>query len=162
MKGIRIRQFAKNDILALKELIHFTVKKCYPACYVSEVIDFYLDYHSEKELLRKSEEGCILVATLDNKLVASGYLLGEELGGVYVHPEYQGQGVASHMMEALLALAVEKNLSSVWLESTPLALELYKKFGFVVEEERVMYVENNAPLPYYHMVKTRLEGVNSF
>lgn len=153
MNDISLRFFNQSDLQAVVQLIHQTVRVCYPSCYAQEVVDFFIDYHKEEEIIRKAEEGKLLLAFKCNVLVATGYLIGEEVGGVYVHPDHPNQGVAPVMVNALLKEAKKKGLNSVWLESTPIALKLYQKLGFSIDEECVMYVENDTPLPYYHMVK---------
>lgn len=153
VSGILIRAVELLDLDLLVELIHTTIKTCYPSCYRQEVIDFFIDYHSSAEVERKAKEGVLLVAIEGEKPIASGYLVGKEIGGVYVHPSFQKKGIAKLMVRALLREAEKQNLQSVWLESTPIALRLYESLGFQLDEEKVMFVENNAPLPYYHMVK---------
>ena len=150
---IVISQFYGDQVNELKSLIHSTVKQCYPICYAPEVVSFFLDYHSTDELLRKAKEGTILVAFKNSLLVATGYLVNKELGGVYIHSEYQKQGIGRKMVKKLLQVAKERKLDSIWLDSTPFAVELYKQFGFHVAEEKVMYVEGNVPLAYYYMEK---------
>ena len=153
MIDVSFRLFKKSDLHSVVELMHHTIQVCYPACYKQEVIDFFIDYHKPEEIIRKAKEGKILLAFTDNQLVATGYLVNTEIGGVYVHPNYQHKGIAQKVVEALIHEAKITNLNSVWLESTPIAVKLYKKLGFALDEECIMYVENNTPLPYFHMVK---------
>ena len=151
-----IKQFSGNEVNELISLIHSTIIKCYPLCYAPEVISFFLEYHSSEELLRKAREGIILMSYKNDKLIATGYLVESELGGVYVHPGYQKKGVGRQMVQKLLEIAGKKKLTSVWLDSTPFAVELYKQFGFTVIEEKVMFVDGNVPLDYYYMKKELL------
>lgn len=151
--GITIKHFHKKELHQLIQLIHLTIKRCYPECYAQEVVDFFINYHSSEELLRKAEVGKLVVGYKGDVLIASGYFVEGEIGGVYIHPGYQQQGFAKEIVTFLLDLAKKEGSNSVWLESTPLALKLYKQLGFYVDEERVMYVGNNTPLPYYHMRK---------
>lgn len=154
-----IKPFSIKDIDDLVELVHTTVKNCYPICYEPEVVEFFIEYHKPQELNRKAGQGSVLLAFRENSLVATGYLVENEIGGVYVHPNFQKQGIGSQIIENLLKLAIEKRLNSVWLDSTPFAVSLYKKFGFNIIEERVDYVKDGVPLEYYYMKKALLYSV---
>ena len=94
-----------------------------------------------------------MVAFEKDELIASGYLVENEIGGIYVHPGKHHKGIGQKMLHALLLEAENQKLSSVWLESTPIARKLYENSGFEVVEEKIMYVKNNTPLPYFFMQK---------
>ena len=49
--------------------------------------------------------------------------------------EYRGQGVGSAMLTRLIEEARKKGLSQVFLHAQTHALDFYKKFGFVSDEE---------------------------
>lgn len=56
-----------------------------------------------------------------------------ELTKMAVSPEFQGRGIANHLMRACIAYAYEVSASNVFLESHRSlgpALSLYRKFGF--------------------------------
>jgi GNAT superfamily N-acetyltransferase len=146
-----IKKFSDKDINQLQELIHDTIKCCYPSVYSQEVVDFFIDYHSSDGLLKKSLAGIILIGFIGNRIVATGYLFEHEVGGIYVHPDYQKRGFGKQLLMHLLDEARKKELSYVWLDSTPLAKSMYLKAGFKVVEEKVMTVENNMPLDYFYM-----------
>jgi GNAT superfamily N-acetyltransferase len=153
LNSLEIKEFKKSDLSRLTCLIHETILQCYPSCYPPEVVEFFIDYHRESEILRKAEEGTVLLAFLQEKLVGCGYLLNDEVGGIYIHPDYQKQGFGKELLNQLLAKAKELALKNVWLDSTPIAKKMYLDAGFVIQEEKVMYVENNAPLEYSYMTK---------
>jgi ribosomal protein S18 acetylase RimI-like enzyme len=146
-------EFSEKNIQELTSLIQLTIKKCYPECYSPRVIDFFIEYHNPKELLRKATEGSMLLAFNNNKLVASGYLVENELGGLYVHPDYQNQGIGRQMVQQLINQAYCNKLDSVWLTSTPLAVKLYEQEGFKTIEEKEMVLEGGESLAYYYMRK---------
>ncbi|MFT3744902.1 MAG: GNAT family N-acetyltransferase [Pyrinomonadaceae bacterium] len=57
-----------------------------------------------------------------------------ELTKMAVSPEFQGMGIANHLMESSLDYAAKSGATSVFLEShrsLQPALALYRKFGFV-------------------------------
>lgn len=83
--------------------------------------------------------GQIFMALVDGKaagtvaMIPSGdYVL--ELTKMAVSPEFQGRGIANHLMRACIDLARARGTQIVFLEShrsLQPALALYRKFGFV-------------------------------
>lgn len=57
-----------------------------------------------------------------------------ELTKMAVDPEFQGRGIANHLMKACIELAFKSGASTIFLETNsklPAAIALYRKFGFV-------------------------------
>lgn len=147
---IEIHEASEADYPEIQRLIHATVDVCYPAIYAPEIIRFYHQYHSLNEIKRRASEGVFLILRHDGLMKATGFLTGEEMGGLYVHPDYQRQGLGTAIIRQLLEIAVKQNLSRIWLDATPYAKPLYEKLGFRVTRTAVMYIENN-PLDYFKM-----------
>jgi [ribosomal protein S18]-alanine N-acetyltransferase len=86
------------------------------------------------------------VARVDGKM--AGYLCGEviidegHILNLAVHPEHQGKGIASHLIQEMLGIMRERNCRSVFLEvriSNEQARHIYEKFGFALLGERKDY-----------------------
>ena len=138
------------DVLA--NLISYTIITCYPSVYSREVVDFFLSYHSKSELKLKVEKAEFICGFIGDDIIATGYLNNEEIGGVYVHPDFQRRGYGRIIVQELLTRARIRKLDFVWLDSTPLAYKLYLDLGFILQDELIEYVgENNIPLKYYKM-----------
>jgi GNAT superfamily N-acetyltransferase len=147
---IEISTFNPEDIDKLQSLIHLTIKTNYPSVYAPEIVDFFLDYHSKDEIIARSQKALILVLKKSDIIVATGFLLDEELGGVYVHPDHQKLGLGRIIVVNLLNNARAKGLKRIHLDSTPIAKKLYENLGFIVTEEVVQMV-GKVPLPYFKM-----------
>lgn len=91
--------------MPLLHLIHNTVDLCYSGVYPPLAVQFFKEYHSEKEIVRRSEVGTILVALHDGHLVAAGALVENEITGVFVSPSMQGMGLGRMIMKELESLA---------------------------------------------------------
>ena len=87
----------------------------------------------------------VVVATVDQKLVGSGYALVRTaasyktpaqyayLGFMYVEPEYRGQGINQKIMNHLFAWAKQQGLSEIQLDvyaQNESAIKAYTKVGF--------------------------------
>ena len=132
--------------------MHHTISVCYPAIYPLEIVRFFLDYHSEKEILRRASSGTILVLIFDGVIRATGFLDGEELGGVYVHTEYQRRGFGTEIVNNLLRIASNGKQQYVRLDATPIAKSMYEKLGFKMVSPAVQMV-GEVPLRYFKMEK---------
>lgn len=153
ISDIFLCSYHEKYFYSLTDLIHNTIKKCYPQCYSEEVVDFFLGYHSKKELRQKTSKGFFVLAIFNKNVVGCGYLLNDEIGGLYVHPEHQSVGIGSLILDQLIKMAKENKLKAIWLDATPISKNIYLNRGFNLIEKKVMYVGNNAPLEYFYMVK---------
>ncbi|MBN2484867.1 MAG: GNAT family N-acetyltransferase [Bacteroidales bacterium] len=146
--------FAPYMLDEVHKLITHTITVVYPGFYCNDVVGFFLNYHSKGELKSKAGKGVFLVGFYENAPVVTGYLVGNELGGVYVNPYRQRSGYGAAMVDRLTDIARQKGLGHVWLHSTPPAVNFYYRLGFNLKQELVDYVgPNNAPLPYFLMEK---------
>jgi len=88
---------------------------------------------------------CLVVAELDNKVIASGYARIDKarhflnyahhayLGFMYVLPEYRGKGINKLIIDTLKDWATSRGLSELRLEvyyENISAIKAYEKFGF--------------------------------
>ena len=147
-----IRRFRKEDLRASVELIHTTIKLCYPSVYPPEVVNFFLEYHSADQLLLKAAKGELYLITEGENIIGTGYLIKDEIGGVYIHPEEQKKGYGKKIMEYLIRIAVNKGLERIWLDATPLSKPLYDHMRFTLVRKACDMI-GDQPLDYYVMEK---------
>jgi len=84
-------------------------------------------------------DGAFLVTCCDGKIIGTGALRRMddttcEIKRVWLMPQFHGQGLGYHMMQALLALAREKGYSKARLKTNPVsnqrAYQFYLRLGF--------------------------------
>lgn len=136
----------------MKTLIHYTISVCYPAIFPEEVVHFFLDYHSKKQIRHRANSGIVLVLIYEDRIRATGFLDGEELGGVYVHPDYQRMGFGTAVVEHLLTAARKKMQKYIRLDATSIAKPMYEKMDFKLVSPAVQMV-GKIPLHYFKMEK---------
>ena len=61
------------------------------------------------------------------------------LMNIYTAPEYRRKGIATRIVEMLIADAREKGAGSVMLEATEMGARLYRKMGFAEAEGYMRY-----------------------
>lgn len=74
-------------------------------------------------------------------------IVGEgHITNIAVHPDCRNKGIASKLLDEIIACAKKRNIKSLTLEvrkSNIAAISLYKKFGFVEYGIRKGYYEDN-------------------
>ena len=76
------------------------------------------------------------------------------IANVAVHPDFQGQGIASAMTAAALENIKKRGARSAWLQvnaQNPNAIQLYKKFGFVERARRTTWHSSQHGAPKIEM-----------
>lgn len=143
----KIKEFQLEEV---RILIHKTISDCYPKIYAPEVVNFFLDYHSLEEIKRRQSIGLMVVLIENKVLLGTGFLVDDELGGAYIHPDHQGKGMGTAIIKYLVDEARKLGLKRVWMDATPLAQPLYTKLGFNIVSPMVQMVDN-VPLNYFKM-----------
>lgn len=151
LKDITIKECMPDEVSRIRDLIHTVIKECYPKVYPQSVVKYFLFYHDSLHTLENIENGYTIALYYKDKLIASGNLKEDSIGGVYVLPEYQKRGYAKIIVERLLDKARKQELKKVILDSTLIAKKLYDSLGFTTVEEMSMEMENGEMLDYYHM-----------
>jgi putative acetyltransferase len=69
----------------------------------------------------------------DGKVVGFIGMMDNEVGGIFVHPDYQGQGVGRTMMDHVATMHDELVLSV--FKANPIGRRFYDAYGFKIEHE---------------------------
>lgn len=139
---VQVRLLQEEDILAL-----------YKALYREEKA--HLFWERCRQLLKRLEAGSTypVIALCKGKVVGRAHLISYphlvEVAEVMVVPAYRRQGIATLLIQTLLAIAQQKGATSVDIgteEDNVPALTLYQKLGFREKSRR----EVPAPFPPYY------------
>lgn len=102
----------------------------------------------EKELTNKFAK--YIVIKLNTLVIGYGgmWIILDEghITNIAVHPEFRKIGAGKKIIEGLISICKEKNISSLTLEvraSNYIAKKLYTKFGFIEEGIRKNYYNDN-------------------
>ncbi|PIF71627.1 GNAT family N-acetyltransferase [Flavobacterium sp. 2] len=83
--------------------------------------------------LEENNSGFHFGVFIEDKLVSivSCFIVGEEMQfrKLATLEEYQGKGIASHLLKHILQFAKEKNLNKVWCNARSNKKSFYEKFG---------------------------------
>lgn len=74
---------AKADLVSeIYELIHRTIEEIYTKYYSDEAVRFFLEFHSEENILKDISDGKVYAVTLGQDVIAtgrSGYVFGSQI-----------------------------------------------------------------------------------
>jgi GNAT superfamily N-acetyltransferase len=148
--GIHIRRAALEDIDELIKLRIELLKEVgnlWSEDDAPVLIEATQRYFSEKI---PAGEFIALIAEVDGRIVGiSGIVpierppVANNLAGregyvlnMYTKPDFRGKGIATLLLEKIISFAKSNSMLRIWLHATPIAMGIYKRFGFVPISER--------------------------
>jgi GNAT superfamily N-acetyltransferase len=137
---ILIRSFEEKDAEAVSHLIRKTLNEVNSRVYPPSVIQFMSNEYSPLFLIKIAQERDFLVALLDNKIVGSATLFNDYIATVFVHPDYQGKGIGTFLMQHIERIAKRKKIETLQLEASINAVNFYTKLGYI--KGKTNYHEN--------------------
>lgn len=149
-----IRQFRVSETSVVRELIHQTIEAAYAPVYPPRAVQFFKDFHSEEKIIERNKDGEILVVQKDENLIGTGSLVGADIVGVFIQPEFQHQGVGKTLMQELEKKAVVNGLTEVMLSVSLPSRRFYESLGYKIVEDRSVDVGEGQRLDYWEAKKT--------
>lgn len=139
-----VRLWQEEDILPLYKAFHRQEKA-------------HLFWERCRHLLKRFQEGTAypVIALSQGKIIGRAHLIHYrqlmEIAELIVLPDYRRQGVATRLIETLLAVAQQRGIAEIEIcteeENVP-ALHLYQKLGFREKKRH----EAPAPFPPYYQI----------
>lgn len=134
-------------------IVQTTISAVYPRYYPPGVVVYFSDYHSEANIAESLERDYVLLAMHEGHHAGTGTLRGNDIGRVFVLPEYQGRGIGSAIMDALEAEAQRQGHETVTLCSSLPGYALYEKRGYVPFRYRHERTSSGDVLCFHSMAK---------
>jgi GNAT superfamily N-acetyltransferase len=149
-----IRPFREADLVSLHRMINNTIDASYTGVYPDRAVQFFKEYHSKKKIMERSQVGEILMIGRHGSIVATGALVGNEILGVFVKPEDQGQGLGKRIMSELEGRAKEKGFSEIVLSVSLPSRKFYESLEYELFDECSLDVGDGPHLNYWPARKT--------
>jgi GNAT superfamily N-acetyltransferase len=111
-------------------MIHATIESSYTGIYPARAVQFFKDYHSQDNLLKRDQRGAVLVMERDGVLVATGSRVENEISGVFVQPGKQRLGLGKMIMAELEKRAVRSGCTEVTLSVSLPSRAFYESLGY--------------------------------
>jgi putative acetyltransferase len=128
-----IREAVAGDATQIIVIHARSVRALCSGDYTPEQIEAWIGKRTPEEMAQRIAMHPFFVAERNGKL--TGYAVynvnSSELLSIYVDPDFARQGVASALMNVLLADAWSKGLATLWLDASLSAVPFYETVGFV-------------------------------
>lgn len=150
-----IRKFRMDDAEELSNMIEHTIEESYKWVYPEEVRELFKKENTVEQVMDRSEQNYVLVAVDpedQDMIVGTGSLLDNKIFGVYVKPEYQGNGLGTRLMEQLEDRAVGNDVKKLVLSASISSKDFYKKIGYK-GEPKINKLEDGKEYIVYEMEK---------
>ncbi len=148
-----IRKANEADFFIVKKITAETINAIYPHYYPKGAVEFFLAHHNDENILSdiKNEKVFLCVDTEANA-VGTVTLNENEIGRLFVLPEYQGRGYGRELLEFSENAILEK-YSEIILHASLPAKNIYLKRGFRITESHVINAPYGDFLCYDMMIK---------
>jgi len=151
---IQIKIAIKENISEISSLFYNTIQNINIKDYSREKVDCWTAKAFDKEKWSdKIKNQYFLLAMLDEKVVGFSSLEKDGyLDYLFVHKDYQRQGIASKLMTSILDKANEQKNIFIYSDVSITAKDFFLNNGFLVEKEQRKNLEN-LYLTNYKMIK---------
>jgi GNAT superfamily N-acetyltransferase len=156
--NLNYRVFLPGDAEAVRELIHSTIEACYTGVYPARAVEYFLQYHSESEILRRAQKGTTIVAEAGGRIVATGTLKGKYIIAVFVYRHVQDRGLGRRIMGALEERARTDGVEEIWLDVSLPSRAFYERMGYGGFEPAFLDVGEGQRLDYWKASKRLTTG----
>ena len=155
MSNIAIRPARPEDVRPALDLA-IRVYMIYSApLYAPEAVEYFPNKCRDEERIREFMDGKYLMFTARDgeKLVGMAAQRGESISHLYVDPAYHRRGIATKLMDALIAAM---NVPKITLGSSPHGVPFYLKYGCIpTDEEQHQHGAIWQPMEYTVPIDTR-------
>ncbi len=128
--GIRVVKFKKGDERKVANLCKKCILEINKKDLSKKQSDLLVYEFSTKGIIRYSKLAEVYVAKDGDKPVGTVTLFNNQIKGMFVHPDYQMQGVGLLMLKHVEDVALKNGHIFTFLNSSSFAIDFYKKTGY--------------------------------
>lgn len=144
-----IREFQGSDLFSVRSLICQTIDVCYLDVYSPRAVQFFKEFHSEEKIMERDLKGDLLVIEQDGNVVATGALVGSDIFGLFVHPQFQRRGHGAALMRELENRAKAGACTESELSVSLPSKRFYEGLGYEMLERCSIDVGEGEHLDYW-------------
>ena len=136
----------------VERVIHAAVRSVYPKYYPAEVVDYFLRLHSREHIAALIASGAVKVLCCSDNVIGTGCCSEGHISAVYVHPDFQGRGFGTRLMDVLEREALGTSSAAVLEASLP-AVMMYERRGYRTTRHEKLVLSGGCVLIYEVMEK---------
>jgi GNAT superfamily N-acetyltransferase len=129
-----IRRATAADAEAVHKIVLLALRETNARDYPASVID-RLVLTLPAKVASNLETWCAFVAIVNGQVVGTGSLNGQTVSSVYVHPDYQGRGIATKLVDAVEGAFNAQFDGTLNVQSSVTAKPFYANRGFAIVRE---------------------------
>jgi len=130
-----IRGFRETDLVAVARLIQRTIDASYSGGYPFRAVQFFKEFHSPAKIMERHRQGDLLVVEREGRLIATGAIVGADIFGVFVDPEFQRCGYGGSLMSELDTKAKARGFTASKLSVSLPSVSFYQTLGYDMLEK---------------------------
>ena len=127
---VRIRRFEPADASAVANLIAETMRSSNVRDYPRARLEPLITYFNAEKLCHLAEERYVLVAVVDQAIIATAALEGDRLVTFFVHPQHQRRGIGTRLLARLEQVAREAEVTTLHVEASLTGASFYERHGY--------------------------------
>ena len=125
-----IRQAVLTDLNTVKNISELTISEIYPHYYPKGAVDFFLEHHSEENILDDIKKNRVfLCLDTSQNIIGTITVKGNEICRLFVLPDYQSKGFGTEMLDFAERI-ISEQYSRVVLDASLPAKQIYLKRGY--------------------------------
>jgi len=132
MEETQIREAGVCDSSAISELIQRTVRVSNAGDYSSQTIEIICENFSPEKVVEKMRERDVFVCIQQERYVGTISLGDDKLHSLFVVPEFQGNGIGTHLVSYVESHAVKRDHTKLRVSSSLTAKAFYDRLGYDV------------------------------
>lgn len=129
-----------------------TISKVYPCYYPKGAVDFFLEHHSSERIQNDIQQHRVYLLYDDTVCVGTVTINGNEIGRLFVLPDFQGMGYGKGLLDFAEEIIFE-GYNTIVLDSSLPAKQIYLNRGYKIEDSQSILTENGDFLCYDIMKK---------
>lgn len=154
MEQKRIERAKIEQLHHIREIVHTTIQEIYPKYYPKGAVQFFKEYHKEEAIKQDIEKENIFYIEMEQQIIGTGTINKNEIGRLFILPQFQGQGYGSILMDELEKIILDQ-YHSIRLDASFPAQTMYLKRGYQFVSYEKIACKNGQYLCYHRMEKVR-------
>jgi ribosomal protein S18 acetylase RimI-like enzyme len=148
-----IRKAEIKDANEVSELIIKCINTFHVNNYTVSELDIWKRGYTPLKVESYFSQRQSLVLVIDKEIAGIIQFEAPEIKGFYLKPKYFSKGIGRLLLEYIILIIKKDNHKVIELSSNKWIVAFYKKFGFTVKKEEIVYWENH-PFIEYRMEKS--------
>ncbi|MBN9063403.1 MAG: GNAT family N-acetyltransferase [Rhizobiales bacterium 65-9] len=138
---ITLRPYLPSDAKALIDIFLSSVEELTADDYSEEQREAWMSAAADEDaFVKRVTQNLTLIATVDGEPAAFASLKdNEHVEFLYVHPGSVGQGLATHLFDALEKLARNRGAKKMTVDASDTALPFFEHRGFVMKQRNSVH-----------------------